>query len=76
MKNFWKISLCKEKLENILNDFLAVEEGKDKRIGRHDQQDDDGRGKHADTEAFGLAFGGIEFGVGSFHNSGLAIPGG
>ena len=32
--------------------------------------------KHADTEAFGLAFGGIEFGVGSFHNSGLAIPGG
>ena len=33
-------------------------------------------GKHADTEAFGLAFGGIEFGVGSFHNSGLAIPGG
>ena len=54
----------------------AVEEGKDERIGRHDQQDDDGRGKHADTEAFGLAFGGIEFGVGSFHNSGLAIPGG
>ena len=52
----------------------AVNQRKEQRIRRHDQQDHNGRGQHSQTKPFGLGICGAEFGIYvSFHDSGLTF---
>ena len=52
----------------------AVNQRKEQRIRRHDQQDHNGRGQHSQTKPFGLGICGAKFGIYvSFHDSGLTF---